>query len=92
MIIHWIPVYDNRPISWTQPEPDKLIVEYRGRSVAIDFSDPAIVEYDLEAPVNDFVGKAWREHGVLHLEMPCYGLLSEIKVKDHGEERILSWR
>jgi len=92
MIITWLPVYDHRPISWAQPEKDKVIIEYRGRTVAVDCSDESIVEYELETPVNNFIGRAWREDGVLHLEMPSYGRLNEAKTIDHGEDRVLTWK
>jgi len=92
MIIHWVPCYDHRPASWMQPEKDKIIVEWNGRSVAVDFSDAGIVEYDLEPPVLDFIHKAWREDGVLHLVMPSFGRLNESVTIDHGEDRVLTWR
>ena len=92
MIIHWKPCYDHRPISRTQPEKDKIVIRYRGQIVAIDFSDSEIIEYKIERPALNFVNKAWREDGVLHLEVPSYGGLQWPKIIDHGEEELLTWR
>ena len=92
MIIHWTPCYDNNPISWMQPEPDRLVIQHRGRTTAIDFADSTIVEYELEPPELDYVHRAWRENGVLHLRMPSYGRLSSEKTIDHGIEERISWQ
>jgi len=92
MTIHWTPCYDNRPISRTQPEPDRLVIKHRGKVIAIDFSDEAIVEYELEEPVSNYVSRAWRVAGVLHLLMPSYDRLKADVVIDHGEQEAITWR
>ena len=92
MIIHWSPCYDDKSISWSQPEPNKLVIEHRGKTIAVDFSNPEIVEYEPKYPVHDYVCKAWREGGVLNLNMPCYGRLAKPITKDHGEDEVLTWR
>lgn len=91
MIIHWSPCYDHRPISRTQPEPEKIVITHGGRTLAVDFSDSRIVEFDLEPPVTNYVHRAWREGGVLHLAMPSYGRLPREVVIDHEDEEVLSW-
>lgn len=92
MIVEWKPCYDHRPISWTQPEPDKLVIEHMGKTIAVDLSDTTIVEYELESPVTDYVHRAWREDGVLHLRMPSYGPLKEDVTINHGDEERITWQ
>jgi len=91
MIIHWIPCYDHRLATWEQPAKDKIIVSWNGRKVAVDFSDTSIVEFDLDDKVKELIHKAWREGGILHLELPCFGKMKEETVVDYGEEERIKW-
>ena len=91
MIIHWIPCYDHRSLKVEQPGQNKIIVTWNGRTVAVDFSDETIVKYELEQPVTNYIHKAWRENGVLHLQIPSFGNLKEPTTIDHGEAKELSW-
>ena len=91
MIIEWVPCYDHRPAVWTQPEKDKIVVTWRGKTTAIDLSDDSIVEYEIEPPVNTYVHKAWREDGVLHVQLPTLDRLSNAVTIDHGEKKELTW-
>jgi len=92
MIIHWTVCYDHRPARFEQPEKDKLVASWNGKEVAIDFSDPEIVEYELTGDLLVFVHRAWREDGELNLIMPSLGPLDEPRTIDHGEDKVLSWR
>lgn len=92
MVIHWVPCYDHRPLSCRQPEPDKITAEWLCYNIAVDFSDTNIIEYELEPPVTNLIHKAWREDGVLHLQMPALGNLREPKTIDHGTDEVITWR
>lgn len=92
MIIHWTPCFDHRPISWTQPETDRIIIHHVGKTIALDLSESAIVEYEIPPEAIDYIHRAWREGGVLHLQMPSYGPLREDVTIDHGEEKEITWR
>ena len=92
MIIHYTPCGTRLPAKWTQPKPDAIRCEWRGRVYECDFSDPGI-EYEIPESVRDVVHKAWRESesGPLHLAVPSLGPLSEDVTVDHGTEEALSW-
>jgi len=93
MIIHWTPCYDTPPARWSQPEPDVLRCEWRGKLYEVDFSDLG-VEYEIPDEVRDVVHKAWREteDGPLHVQVPSLGPLSQDVTMDHGTEETLGWR
>ena len=92
MIIHWVPCYDHRPASFTQPEKDKIIAKWYKYEFEVDFSDENIVKFILEPPVTNLIHEAWREDGVLHLQIPSFGRLAEPVTIDHGEDEVLTWR
>jgi hypothetical protein len=82
MIIHWTPCVDNPPARWSQPEPDVLRCEWRGRDIEVDFTDATIVEYKIPAEARDVIHKAWREDGTLHVTCPSLRQMSEDTTED----------
>ena len=92
MILHYTPCGTRYPAKWTQPQPDVIRCEWRGKVYACDFSDPG-VEYEVPAEVADVVHKAWREtdDGPLHLQVPSLGPLGEERIVDHGDAEVLGW-
>jgi hypothetical protein len=58
----------------------------------VDFSDKTIVKFELEPPVTNLIHKAWRENGVLHLQMPALGDLLRPITIDHGTEEEITWQ
>ena len=91
MIIHWTPCGDNKAARWSQPSPDVLRCEWRGKTYEVDFSD-AGVEYIIPEEARDVVHGAWRETdtGPLHLKCPslCNGLSQDVTI-DHGSNHVL---
>ncbi len=61
----------------------------------LDFTDKSIAEYDIPEDYRDYVQKAWRENGMLHLRVLAhYGAGNAITVErtiDYGEREELSW-
>ena len=92
MIIHWTPCHDNPPARWSQPEPDVLRCEWRGKDIEVDFTDTTIIEYEIPDDARDVIHKAWRENGVLHVKCPSLGRLWDDVTIDAGDAEVLSWR
>ena len=92
MIIHYTPCESSYPAIWSQPHPDAIRCEWRGKVYECDFSDPG-VEYLVPDEVRDVVHRAWRdtESGPLHLAVPSLGPLSEDVTVDHGDSEVLGW-
>ena len=92
MIIHYTPCESSYPAIWSQPHPDAIRCEWRGKVYECDFSD-AGVEYDIPAEVAEVVHRAWRESdaGPLHLQVPSLGALSEPVTIDHGDAKELGY-
>ena len=90
MIITWTSIRSPHKPGYSQPEPDTITVG----PLILDFSDPGIVEYDV-SDHTDYVQKAWREDGVLHLRVLAhYQAENAITVErtiDYGEREELSW-
>lgn len=98
MIVTWDGVRSDRTLTYTQPEPDVLAVganEY-------DFSDTAIVEYDIPEAVRPYCQEAKRVDGVLHLTLIARYSGHEKRMwepqpsiettRDYGTEEALEWR
>jgi hypothetical protein len=92
MIVTYKPCHTRRPATFSQPAPDQLRVEWRGKTYEVDFSDPGL-EYEIPDEARDVVHKAWRdtEDGPLHLVVPSLGRLSQDVTIDHGTEETLGW-
>ena len=90
MICHYSPCHTRTPATWTQPAPDQIRCEWRGKVYEADFSDPG-VEYEIPEEVRDVAHKAWRdtEDGPLHLQVPSLGPLSSEVTIDHGTDEVL---
>lgn len=89
MIIYYTPCTTSHPATWTQPAPDQIRCEWRGKVYECDFSDPEIIEFDIPNEVRDVIHKAWRVDGVLHLTVPSLRPLQEDIMIDHGTEEVL---
>ncbi len=89
MIIHWTPIRSPHRPGYSQPEPDVLAVV----GAELDFTDRKIAEYDIPEDYRDYVQKAWREDGVLHLRVLAhYQAENAITVErtiDYGEREEL---
>ena len=92
MIITYFPCGTKSPARWTQPSPDVLRCEWRGKVYECDFSDKG-VEYEVPPEVADVVHRAWREsdEGPLHLQVPSLGDIGEDLTIDHGDAEVLGW-
>lgn len=92
MVVHWLPIYHHLKITWEQPEKDKLIITSGSTVMRLDFTDDSLVEYNIPSPYNDYVNKAWREQGELHLSILSRGRLGTKITIDHGEDKVLTWK
>jgi hypothetical protein len=92
MIVSYTPCGTKSPAIWTQPSPDVLACEWRGKLYECDFSDPG-VEYEIPDEVRDVVHKAWREteDGPLHLQVPSLRSLGQEVTIDHETDEVLGW-
>lgn len=91
MTVTYTPCNSRTPATWTQPAPDQLRCEWRGKLYEVDFSDPEIIEFDIPDEVRDVVIEAKRVDGVLHLKVPSLGPLKEDVTIDHGTDEVLGW-
>ena len=91
MICHWTPIRSKRQPAYSQPEPDVLQV----MGEELDFTDRKIVEYDIPEDYRDYVQKAWREGGVLHLRVLAHyqagNAITVERTIDYGKREELSW-
>ncbi len=101
MIIHWTSIHSPHKPEYSQPDPDVL----RVLDTEFDFSDTTRVEHVLPEPADeegkptkhgwmrDYVQRAWREAGVLHLQLLAHTLegLWADRTIDYGESEELSW-
>ena len=92
MIITYSPCHTKTTARWTQPQPDAIRCEWRGKVYECDFSTPG-VEYEVPPEVADVVHRAWRESddGPLHLRVPSLGQLDQDVTIDHGDEKELGY-
>lgn len=92
MIMHYSPCLDSTTARWTQPQPDVVRCDWRGKVYECDFSTPG-VEYEVPPEVAEVVHKAWREtdDGPLHLKVPSLGPLGQDLTIDHGDSEVLGW-
>ena len=92
MIVTYSPCIDYFRARWTQPQPDVLRCEWRGKVYECDFSTPG-VEYEIPPEVADVIHRAWREtdDGALHLKVPSLGPLDQDVTIDHGDAEVLGW-
>ncbi len=96
MTIHWTSIRSKRNPDYSQPEPDVLMV----MGAELDFTDTTKVEHELPEPDDkkwgwsrDYVQKAWREDGVLHLHLLAHTreALFADRTIDYGEREELLW-
>ena len=91
MIIHWTPIRSRTVPAYSQPEPDVLAV----MGTELDFSDPTVVEYDILEYYRDYVQKAWRKDGALHLRVLAHyqagNVITVERTIDYGTREALSW-
>ena len=89
MIIHWTSIHSPHKPEYSQPDPDVLAV----MGAELDFTDRKIVEGDIPEEYSDYVQRAWREAGVLHLQLLAHTLegLWADRTIDYGESEELSW-
>ncbi len=89
MIIHWTTIRSPHKPEYSQPEPDVLAV----MGAELDFTDRKIAEYDIPEDYRDYVQRAWREGGVLHLQLLAHTreALFADRTIDYGEREELSW-
>lgn len=91
MIIYWTPIRSKAQPGYSQPEPDVLVV----MGVELDFTDASIAEYDIPENYRDYVQRAWREDGVLHLRVLAHyqagNAITVERTIDYGKGEELSW-
>jgi len=89
MIITWTSIRSKRTPAYSQPEPDVLAV----MGAELDFSNRKIVEYDVPEAYRDYVQRAWRERGVLHLHLLAHTreALFADRTVNYGKRKGLSW-
>ncbi len=89
MIITWTSIHSRRTPAYSQPELDVLAVA----GAELDFSDKSIVECEIPEAYRDYVTRAWRESGELHLHLLVHTreALFADRTIDYGESEVLSW-
>lgn len=92
MIVHYVPCYvrPHAAAVWSQPAPDCIRCEWLGNVYEVDFTDDAM-EYEIPEGPDDVIHAAWRENGVLHVQVGARGDLAEPTTIDHGTEEQLGW-
>ena len=84
MTIHWTPIRSDRSVTYSQPTTDVLAIN----GEKLDFTDPAIVEFDIPDEWRDYVQEAHREDGELHLRLLAHyrggNALSEEVTRKYG--------
>jgi len=84
MTVTFTPIRSGRNVSYSQPRPDVLAIN----GDELDMSDTQYVEYDIPPEFRDYVQRAWREDGELHLRLLAhYGprnALREEKTAQYG--------
>jgi len=96
MIVTWASIRSKRTPAYSQPEPDVLAV----MGAELDFSDKTKVNYELPESddkkwgwVRDYVQRAWREKGVLHLHLLAHTreALFADRTVNYGKRKGLRW-
>ena len=87
MTCHWTPIRSDRRCEYSQPR--KNVLRVNGED--LDFTNPAIVEFEIPMAYADFVQSARREDGVLHLRLLAHyrggnAITKERTVEYTGEE------
>lgn len=97
MIIHWRSIGSRIKDVYTQPRPDVLRIN---DVYEVDFSDTEIVEYDIPEQVTEWISKAVRIDGILHLTLlnrlsgADKGVIAqaEIPATDIGKSEAVTWK
>ncbi len=88
MKVTWTPIRSDRRCEYSQPRKDVL----RVNGEDLDFTNPAIVEFDIPMAYADFVRDAMREDGELHLTLLAHyragNALHEEKTTEHDGESV----
>jgi hypothetical protein len=91
MIVHWTPIRSPHRPEYSQPDPDVLAL----LDVELDFTNRAIVDHEVPEVYRDYVQRAWRENGVLHLRVLAHyqaeNAITVERVIDYGAREVLSW-
>ena len=91
MIITWKPIGSKKPnVEYRQPEPDKLQI---GEHI-LDMTRKQNGVFGIPPEFANYVHKAERREGVLHLELlyRCDGSLREPNPIDYGKSEVLEWQ
>jgi len=86
MICQWSPIRSDHRCEYSQPRKDVL----RVNDDELDFADATVVEFDIPAEYRDYVQRAWREAGELHLRLLAHywggnALHDEVTTEHTGE-------